>query len=552
IMLPVILLLVGLSGLTLPVQAAPVCKRVKLLRNNSANVLKGFSLTLTNICTLIMFNTSVEVCDPNPCQNNGVCEVLESGGFKCICKEPYIGKKCQDERNVCKKVKCGHGDCVRTQEAPFYECKCRPPYRAPTCKKASACDPSPCLNGGKCVKGRTRASFTCKCAENYSGRFCQVGPNDCYEGNGESYIGFVSQTVEEMECLPWNYYRIPFKEFEGNESIGAHNYCRNPDGDREPWCFVNDKGNLRWDYCNVKPCSEPGTDFPSTFSLLYKCKNRNICSSVCSIKPSTAPAKLQFSDCGKTQASMIAPRIFGGRKSLPAAHPWQVSFQVRSKGSNGSFSHNCGGTLIDSCWVLTAAHCIDENEEVSVEMGGVNLEKDDPAKQFLEVEKIIVHENYTETPEALYNDIALLKLKAINGRCANETRSVRAACLPTDSFPDETMCTISGYGTTEKEYAVSPQLLDAKVLLISQKRCMSRNVYGNRLDDSMMCAGYMQGKTDSCQGDSGGPLVCQKAETHYIYGVVSWGDSCGKKNRPGIYARVTKFIDWINEKMRAA
>lgn len=47
----------------------------------------------------------------------------------------------------------------------------------------------------------------------------------------------------------------------------------------------------------------------------------------------------------------------------------------------------------------------DENEEVRLEMGGVNLEKDDPAKQFLEVEKTIVHENYTETPEALYNDI---------------------------------------------------------------------------------------------------------------------------------------------------
>ncbi len=51
---------------------------------------------LINICTLIMFNTSVEVCDPNPCQNNGVCKILESGGFKCICKEPYFGKKCQD------------------------------------------------------------------------------------------------------------------------------------------------------------------------------------------------------------------------------------------------------------------------------------------------------------------------------------------------------------------------------------------------------------------------------------------------------------------------
>ncbi|KTG31826.1 hypothetical protein cypCar_00012632 [Cyprinus carpio] len=280
IMLPVILLLMGLSGLTLPVQAAPgLLDDILTLFdeiydytvNDTTEEISSAEINESIDWIFSFFDEpgkNLKVCDPNPCQNNGVCEVLESGGFKCICKEPYIGKKCQDERNVCKKVNCGYGDCVRIQEAPFYECKCRPPYMAPTCKKASACDPSPCLNGGKCVKGRTRASFTCKCPENYSGRFCQVGPNDCYEGNGESYIGFVSQTVEEIECLPWNYYRIPFKEFEGNETIGAHNYCRNPDGDREPWCFLNDKGNLRWDYCNAKPCSEPGTHFPSTFFSL--------------------------------------------------------------------------------------------------------------------------------------------------------------------------------------------------------------------------------------------------------------------------------------------
>ncbi|XP_051770152.1 hyaluronan-binding protein 2 isoform X2 [Ctenopharyngodon idella] len=501
IMFPVILLLIGLSGLTLPVHAAPALLDDLLTPASElidevydySNDTEELSLSSAEINETIdwmfSFFDEPEACNPNPCQNDGVCELLKNGRFKCICPEPYIGKTCQEERNVCKKVKCGHGDCVRTQKAPFYECKCWPPYLGSKCKK---------------------------------------GPNDCYEGNGESYRGFFSETVEGMECLPWNYYRIPFKNFEGNDNIGAHNYCRNPDGDREPWCFVKEKGKLRWDYCNVKPCSEPEP-----------------------VKPSTTIAKLEFSDCGKTQ-TMISPRIFGGRKSLPEAHPWQVSFQVRPKGSNANFSHNCGGTLIDSCWVLTAAHCIEENEEVRLEMGGVNLEKDDPAKQFLEVEKIIVHENYTETAEALYNDIALLKLKAINGRCANETSSVKAACLPTDSFPDETQCTISGYGATEKEHIVSPQLLDAKVLLISQKRCMSRNVYENRMDDSMMCAGYMQGKTDSCQGDSGGPLVCKKDDTHYIYGVVSWGDSCGKKNRPGVYVRVTKFIDWINEKMKSA
>ncbi|XP_056627615.1 hyaluronan-binding protein 2 [Triplophysa dalaica] len=531
-MFPIILLVIGISGLTSPVQA--------VLSQANDDIYEYYETdaepSLTDIIDetidwiLDLFDEPDE-CIPNPCENNGVCETLKSGGFKCICAEPYIGKKCQDERNVCQNVNCHNGLCVITQKPPFHECKCYPPFNGPSCKKPSACVPSPCLNGGTCVKGRTRSSFKCECPGNYTGRFCQVGLNDCYEGNGESYRGFVSETVEELECLPWNYHRIAVKNLvELNDGIGPHNYCRNPDGEPQPWCFVRQKGKMRWDFCNVNPCTKEALTVP--------------------VKPTMAPTKLEFSSCGETSLfSMVSPRIFGGRKSLPNAHPWQASLQYRPLGSNETFRHGCGGTLIDSCWLVTAAHCIDKNEEIRVELGSSNLEKNDPAKQFLEVEKAFVHENYTETDEALYNDIALLKLKAKNGHCALETNSVRAACLTRDSFPDGTKCTISGYGVTEKNDTASPQLLDAKILLIPQRRCMSRNMYGTRMDDSMMCAGYLEGKIDSCQGDSGGPLICKKDETHYLHGVVSWGDRCGMKNKPGVYARVNKFIDWLRETM---
>ena len=47
-----------------------------------------------------------------------------------------------------------------------------------------------------------------------------------------------------------------------------------------------------------------------------------------------------------------------------------------------------------------------------------------------------------------------------------------------------------------------------------------------------------------------GPLTYQKDEKSYVVGVVSWGQGCGLAEYPGVYARVTKELDWIHEQLR--
>ena len=93
--------------------------------------------------------------------------------------------------------------------------------------------------------------------------------------------------------------------------------------------------------------------------------------------------------------------------------------------------------------------------------------------------------------------------------------------------------------------SISNNLLKVEVPYVDEKTCED-DYTGYTISEKMICAGE-KGK-DSCQGDSGGPLVAyDENNSAVLVGVVSWGIGCAYEGYPGVYARVSAFVDWINQ-----
>jgi len=239
--------------------------------------------------------------------------------------------------------------------------------------------------------------------------------------------------------------------------------------------------------------------------------------------------------CGQPVRSS---RIVRGNDTIPGAYPWAVGIQFLDK-------LYCGGSLISSQFIITAAHCVKgiNPDRIRLILGDHDRRRDEAHQQQRLIERVFIHPNFVK--KTFNNDIALVKMRSE----VEFSDFIRPVCLPSwDRSYNGQNTIVVGWGKLSEGGLPANILQEVSVPIIPQKKCRHNTNYRtSEITENMFCAGFDRGKIDACQGDSGGPAVWKGEGEHFFtqIGIVSWGQGCARGGYPGVYTRIGRYLEWI-------
>ncbi|KZC09429.1 Transmembrane protease serine 6 [Dufourea novaeangliae] len=251
-----------------------------------------------------------------------------------------------------------------------------------------------------------------------------------------------------------------------------------------------------------------------------------------------APSPVKDETCSPCKCGLTntQKRIVGGTETQVNQYPWMALMMFRGR-------FYCGGSIINSRYVLTASHCVDRFDPKLITVRILEHDRNSSSEaqtQTFKVDKVMKHSGYSTFN--YNNDIALVRLQ----EPIRFVGKMRPACLPDRAKTFAGIkAIVTGWGALEESGAISETLQEVSVPILTNTECRASKYPSRRITDNMLCAGYKEGSKDSCQGDSGGPLHVINGNTYNIVGVVSWGEGCAKPGYPGVYSRVNRYLTWI-------
>jgi secreted trypsin-like serine protease len=242
------------------------------------------------------------------------------------------------------------------------------------------------------------------------------------------------------------------------------------------------------------------------------------------------------------------PEVIGGHQADAGEYPFMVALLKRNV-ANRFDAQFCGGSLVDTDVVLTAAHCVVSTPANRLDvLTGTNRLAPGGGER-IHVAAVHVHPGYNARTSG--NDIAVLELSEPSS--STTIPIIHAGDF--DLWDPGTIATVIGWGDRDRranQTNFPVNLYEVDLPILSNAQCS--NAYGaGYLKAKMLCAGDLQnGGRDSCQGDSGGPLFVPDGHSGvFQVGVVSFGAGCGIARFPGVYTRVARYAAFVDQYLSA-